>query len=129
MNKKFSTLVAGVLLAMGVGTVSAQTYGSLANASSTVQKLETGKSYILSGKAGEQLNVTKDGNVYKLSIFDSKSATLAEIDSALWTVSVIDYPNASTPTFRFVNKATGLPLSINSASELVYENGATVSTD
>ena len=128
MNKKFSTLVAGVLLAMGVGTVSAQT-SSLANTSSTVKKLETGKSYILSGKAGEQLNVTKDGNVYKLSIFDSKNATLAEIDSALWTVSVIDYPNASTPTFRFVNKATGLPLSINSASKLVYENGATVSTD
>ena len=88
MNKKFSTLVAGVLLASGVGA-SAQTFNP--QVFSSEPEIRQAKYYALGVGSGAtnvvSVTETADGTLAFKSVAANSLNSLAKVDSALWTVS------------------------------------------
>ena len=122
MNKKFSTLVASVLLAGAVGTVNAQTYATPGTAVAT-KTVVPGKYYQLGVTAGNTstasaTNVlvmeetTPNSGQYKLMVRAMASTTLP---NSLWKV-VVKENSEGALSYQFVNVATNMPLSLNSAT-------------
>ena len=110
MNKKFSTLMAGLLLAGGMASVSAADVTQAP--SEGVEKIEAGKAYQLyNSTSGKVLIMTKatDGS-YKTS-FVAPGAGV-DLASSLWTISYTDN-EVGGPDFKLVNKLTGCPLSVD----------------
>lgn len=114
MNKKFSTLLAGVMLASAM-SVGAQT---------AVQKYESNKSFLL-GDGSDFISVVSDPtdpNYGKLIALPSASInTLTATNNSLWTILVTPGVNGNAPKFSYINKATGLTLSVD-ASKLSATN-------
>ena len=110
MNKKFSTLMASLLLAGGMASVSA---ADVTVAPSTgVTKIEAGKAYQLYNSTSKKvLIMTKaaDGS-YKTSFVSP--GTGVDLASSLWTISYTDN-EVGGPDFKLVNKLTGCPLSVD----------------
>lgn len=99
MNKKFSTLLAGVAL---LGAMSA-------NAGNPVTSLQkTGNGLYQLKAAGGVLAMTPEGAL-KLEA-TTESANLA---STLWCVEVTEEGYGKAPIFDFTNKATGQRLDIH----------------
>ncbi|HIX86899.1 MAG TPA: hypothetical protein H9848_09890 [Candidatus Parabacteroides intestinigallinarum] len=115
MNKKFSTLLAGIMLASAF-TAGAQT---------AVKKYENGKSYLLSAEVkGTKYALTvesdaTDPNYGKLSVVDANTVnqSIKSTNEALWTVSFTEGVSGNAPKFTFINKATSLTLSLNTTDE------------
>ncbi len=119
MNKKFSTLVASLLLATTVGTGYAQVQkGTISEApGSYVAAIENGKFYQLTN--GTQVLImdkTSEGT-YVLKFVDYNRAELAK---SLWEIKTVKNNNENGIAFQFVNLTTGLPISFDpkSANEL-----------
>lgn len=112
MNKKFSTLVAGLLLATTVGTVSAVTVDKGVNSGypRTVAKAIDGKFYQLSN-GYEVLVMEKTTNgtyVLKFVAYDK-----AELAKTLWEIKATDSKDEKGLAFQFYNVSTGLPISVD----------------
>ena len=126
MNKKFSTLVASLLLATTVGTVSAQGVANYSKSSApslfeTVDKVTDGRVYQLSD--GYRVLVMKkvsdgrQGYVYQLAFVPYPEATIGE---SLWTVKREKSNNENGIAFKFVNLAYNYPISFDPAKHRIY---------
>ena len=113
MNKKFSTLVASVLLAGAVGTVNAQTYASVAALGDDTKQIVSGKYYQLQYGSATLLTMEGTNGNYHLEA-KAVGATTA-LPNTLWKVVASDNSEGGY-SFTFVNVATGLPLSFDPAS-------------
>ena len=135
MNKKFSTLVASLLLATTVGTVSAQGVANYSKSSApslfeTVDKVTDGRVYQLSD--GYRVLVMKKvsdgrpGYVYQLAFVPYPEATIGE---SLWTVKREKSNNENGIAFKFVNLAYNYPISFDpaKAQDLLKTSGLSVS--
>ena len=110
MNKKFSTLVASLLLATSVGTVNAQ-FSPLPGAVGTLSKIVHPYGYVQlsDGTAVLEMHPMADGT-YTLQMVTPGTATGIELKNTLW--SVVETPNANDGSlYSFVNLGTGMTLS------------------
>lgn len=129
MNKKFSTLVAGVLLATSIGTVNAApSYAKYATASTTYAKaIKAGTYYqLMTGTAGEVVAmVPVTGGTYKL-----QAVTTADAVDARYTLWTIDVQGNATDGYRyaFINLGTRSVLAVNPATALKALNASASAT-
>ncbi len=107
MNKKFSTLMASLMLASAF-SVSAQT---------AVEKYEDGKYYMLCD--GTKIlsvvsNPSTTSSYGELTVVNKSDAvaTLTSTRNALWKVTVTEGKAGDAPKYSFVNVATGMTLSV-----------------
>ena len=123
MNKKFSTLVASVLLAGAVGTVNAQTYAA-PSAATLATKIVEGKYYQLGVTNGGVTTATATNVLtmqevsgqpgkYELVVKTLVGGT-AQLPNTLWKVAVKQNSEGAL-SYQFINVATNMPLSLNSA--------------
>ena len=118
MNKKFSTLMAGLMLASAFSV----------NAQRGLQKYEDGKYYLLAAKKASAqaeekpsyISVSSDaGSTYGQLYLDSDVKGLKETRNSLWKVTVTQEKVGDTPKYSFVNVATGQILSVATPTEKV----------
>ena len=123
MNKKFSTLMAGLMLASAF-SVSAQ---------KATEEYKDGKYYLLGTTNGTDidkvLSVESDAksttSEYGELSLKAAPTNLEATREALWKVTVIQEKFGDTPTYRFVNVATGQYLSVEipeNASDVIGDN-------
>ena len=107
MNKKFSTLMAGLLLAGGVTTASAQVQ---ATALTNLANVEEGATYVIAVNASGAADLsygyldmtTEDG--YWVAGVNNATATNSQIpNSALWTVKIVKSNGIPTGEYEFTN--------------------------
>ena len=128
MNKKFSTLMAGLMLASAFSVASAQT---------VVEKYETDKTYWLGTGTGTGTSVSKviavvsnpkATNYGQLILVDPSTelTTINEVKAATWTIVFTQPTDGTAPKFTYVNKATGLTLSLdpNAAGDVAMIKGS-----
>ena len=111
MNKKFSTLVASVLLAGAVGTVNAEAYDSYVKSNpalGTTEAIVDGRAYQISDAAKKKVLVMEEQDGGKM-ILKMVAVEDADLMSSLWTIRTEDDKEGGV-SFVFTNKATGLPL-------------------
>ena len=127
MNKKFSTLMASLLLAGGMySTASAET---LANA---VSKFGEGQYVRVYVNAGGSIAGISDFSEQKYGMLDSEAAVgyvmTAESDkSDLWTVVAVSGANGTIAGYKLVNVKTGAALS-QKVDDKTYDTFATNAT-
>ena len=104
MNKKFSTLLAGVAL---LGAMSANAAGN------PVTSLDTSKEYLyqLMYTATDPYLLGMDANG-KLIPVKEADVTSTNLASTLWCVEVVDENEGKNVIYNFVNKSTGQRLDI-----------------
>ena len=124
MNKKFSTLVAGLLLAGAVGTANAAVEkGAISEYPRITATSIDGKFYQLSdGYQVLAMEQTADGS-FKLVFVPYNQVELAK---SLWEVRANDSKDEKGLSFQFFNVASGLPISIDPAKATVYGKPAEV---
>lgn len=126
MNKKFSTLVAGMLLATTVGTVSAQDAANYSKSAApstleAVTKVTDGRVYQLSD--GYKVLVMKKiadgqgGYRFELGFVPYYEATIGE---SLWYVKQEKSNNENGIAFQFVNLAYNYPISFDPSKAQKY---------
>ena len=134
MNKKFSTLMAGLMLASAF---------SVADAQKVVQKYETSKAYWLGISDDNKFDMsdeTTGAEEQVIAVVSNPKAPnygqlilvkKAELDNicavkaATWTIAYTQPTDGTAPKFTYVNKATGLTLSLdpNAAGEFAFVKG------
>ena len=151
MNKKFSTLVAGLLLATSVGVHAAAdgttpSYALWGGPSLTAQistagtfngvtgGYEVGKAYFL-GDGSSYLVVSENQQVkgqFSLSyktIDPTSLTTISALHSAMWRLEEIVAPaGAVAPKYVFVNMFTGTTLAMNTSSAISVDFSGTTPT-
>ena len=106
MNKKFSTLMAGLMLASAFSVNSAM-------AQTEAKEYKDGKFYLLKTDANNYLAVVSEaGANYGQLYLDATIDGLADTRNALWKVTVTQEKLGDTPKYSFVNVATGQILSV-----------------
>lgn len=123
MNKKFSTLIASLLLAGAMGTVDAANYAKFTTAPVAAEVVKTGTFYQLeTSTTGSVLSMFRDANgEYRLKVVAANSSSTDEIRSTLWTI--MPQQNAEGGySYVFVNYASGLQLAVNSQGAAVVKN-------
>ena len=113
MNKKFSTLMASLLLAGTVGTATAANYATYASAPSAAKKVVGTNYYQLSDNASKVLAMVPNstGSGYELKMVAAGDNT--DLRYTLW--QIITSGNAEAGySYAFVNYATNLYLAVNS---------------
>ena len=127
MNKKFSTLVASVLLVGAMGTVDAANYAKFTTAPTVAEVVKAGTYYQLeTSTSGEVLGMFRNETTgqYYLKSVKTTDATKAEVRSTLWTI--MSQENAEGGySYVFMNYASGLQLAINSQGAAVVKHPAT----
>ncbi|WFE85402.1 DUF6383 domain-containing protein [Parabacteroides chongii] len=131
MNKKFSTLVAGLLLASSVGTVGAVTpdYSKFTAAGTLATNLKQNGAFQLADSEGNVLAMVKeaDGKLVLKMVAANTGANLAE---TLWTIRWTTYDDTVKKYyFTFESAAYHMPLSFSTenagngdlTSEINYE--------
>ncbi|HIX73875.1 MAG TPA: hypothetical protein H9977_02345, partial [Candidatus Parabacteroides intestinipullorum] len=110
MNKKFSTLMAGLMLASAFSVNAADEVASL--------KYENGKYYLL-GNGTNYISVNSEAgeDFGKLTWEKMPADQLLETREALWKVTVTPGNVGDAPKFVFQNVATGLYLNIAGKSD------------
>ena len=107
MNKKFSTLMAGLMLASAFSVASAQEASG---------KYENGKYYLLgTGSEGSESYisvVSEPGEQYGKLYLDDDVDGLTRTRNSLWKVTVTQEKVGDAPKYSFVNVATGMTLSV-----------------
>ena len=122
MNKKFSTLMAGLMLASAF---------SVADAQNVVEKYETSKTYWLGiHQSGKVAPSAKGATVNKVIAVVSNPSNpkygqlilvgqdqlkndINAVKAATWTIAFTQPTDGTAPKFTYVNKATGLTLSLD----------------
>ena len=139
MNKKFSTLMAGLMLVSAF---------SVAEAQKVVSKYETSKTYYLgvSSSAGSSssFDLSTSTNEQVIAVISNPShpdygqlilVKKAELDNvsavnaASWSIVFTQPTDGTAPKFTYINKATGLTLSLDKdeANELATIKGSSSS--
>lgn len=135
MNKKFSTLVASLLLVAGSGAytpVSAAvidvaitntsitpTVVTAYNEASRTGGYQVGKSYFL-GNGTNFLYVEQGSKELK---YGAHISSLTDSEESLWTLTAINAPEgAIAPQYTFVNKATGVVLAMDPSKAIAYSD-------
>ena len=124
MNKKFSTLMASLMLASAF-SVSAQV-----GVPTAVDKYEDGKYYVLGDGTNALAVETTPGPKYgELKMIWQEDGSqsnwnLAGTRSALWKVTVVPGKAGDAPKYSFVNVATGMTLSVPTPES--SENGKNI---
>ncbi len=128
MNKKFSTLMAGLMLASAF-SVNAQW---TSNTPTAVEKYVDGKYFMLGNSTSNKVLtvVSKtDGTYGELKMTDinpsSGDWSLQDTRNALWQVKVTTALIGDAPKYSFVNVATGMILSVPTPEN----NGETIGKD
>ncbi len=122
MNKKFSTLVASLLLATTVGTVSAATEKGVASSyPRQVAESIDGKFYQLSDGYNVLAMEQKADGSFILKFVPYGEAELAK---TLWEIRSLDNKDEKGLSFQFYNVSTGLPISFD--SKLATKFGSTL---
>ena len=118
MNKKFSTLVVACMASAAFSSVQAAT---IATGTRDVTEIETNKVYQLGiADASKVLVMVPDGNNgYTLKL--KAVASVTDLNSTLWEVHYSYNDNATGPDFTFVNKATGMPLTVDPSKAALYD--------
>ena len=115
MNKKFSTLVAGLLLAASFGTVDAQytMYGAGQTSSAAVKTLKKEGAFQLSDGAGKVLAMVKDANgKYSLKMVAADGTV--KLAETLWTIRWTTSSDTNKKYyFTFQSAAYNMPLSFS----------------
>ena len=131
MNKKFSTLMAGLMLASAFSVASAQT---------VVEKYETDKTYWLGTNDAGTIDPSLTEVTYVIAVVSNPShpkygqliwvskdklTDINSVKAATWTIAFTQPTDGTAPKFTYVNKATGLTLSLdpNDAGELAMIKG------
>lgn len=128
MNKKFSTLVASMLLATTVGTVSAQNLEFTKSALPTnvrVESVADGKCYQLTDGWNVlvmQKVSTEKGDRFILKYVPYYAANIGE---SLWYVTVDKDNKENGVAFKFMNLAYNYPISFDPAKIQDYKPGKT----
>ncbi|WP_337941693.1 DUF6383 domain-containing protein [Parabacteroides sp.] len=127
MNKKFSTLVASVLLAGAMGTVDAANYAKFTTAPTVAEVVKAGNFYQLeTATAGTVLGMFFNATTsqYELKTVAANGSSTDELRSTLWTI--MSQENAEGGySYVFVNYASGLQLAINSQGAAVVKHPET----
>ena len=110
MNKKFSTLMASLMLASAFSVASAQDYA---------KEYENGKYYLLGNSTNGYISVESEAgeNYGKLSVQNPATWNLESTREALWKVTVTKGNDGVAPKYSFVNVATGMTLSVPTPGE------------
>ena len=117
MNKKFSTLMAGLMLASAF---------SVADAQKVVKKYETSKTYWLGISAnttqvGEVIAVVSNPQSDKygqlILVNQDQLNDINAVKAATWSITFTQPTDGTAPKFVYVNKATGLTLSVDPDAE------------
>ena len=130
MNKKFSTLVAALFCASSALVVSAQTTAlPIQNAGECdVLSISQAKYYQLASSNGQFVLVmeptTTAGTNYTLKLKNISSSV--DLDASLWKIEFTT-TQAGT-TFTYVNKKTGLPLSVDPSKAVDFSKITTAAT-
>ena len=103
MNKKFSTLLAGVAL---LGAMSAN---AAVNSNIVLSEGANSGLYQLENESGNYLSMGADG---KLTVTQSANLTSDNLASTLWCVTVTEEGFGKEPIYDFLNKATGQYLTV-----------------
>ena len=115
MNKKFSTLMAGLMLASAFSV----------NAANPVEKYEANKGYRLqilssgapTGRNGDVIAVVSNpespmyGQLIQVS--ESSLTDINAVKAATWDIVFSEPTDGTVPKFTYINKATGLTLSVD----------------
>ena len=126
MNKKFSTLLAGVALLSAMSanaqTTPAQNVLPTANGAYSIGKLAEGANsglfQLKDDASGKVLSMDEDG-VLSLVASSSTSTGLA---NTLWCVTVSSENQGQAPKFDFMNKGTGRMLDIIGRNAIDFSN-------
>lgn len=137
MNKKFSTLVAGLLLASAVSVQAADVWplaaiGTNQATISAVQPYangaggyEVGKAYLL-GDGTNVLSIEEGSVAGQFTLKYKAVGTYTKVDDlymAMWQLREIVAPaGAVAPKYVFVNMYTGTVLALNTANAIAYDN-------
>ena len=122
MNKKFSTLMAGLMLASAFSVASAQTGTTY----DVVSKYETSKTYYLgfnesssASEASTVLAVVSNPNASNygqlILVAPDQLKNISAVKAASWNVVFTEPTDGTAPKFTYVNKAPGLTLSLDIA--------------
>ncbi|WP_165154455.1 hypothetical protein, partial [Parabacteroides sp. ZJ-118] len=134
MNKKFSTLLVGLMLASAM-SVGAQNENPKVPEDpkvqedqkedqkedpkpQAVQKYESNKTYLLGDGKDFISVVSTPGEDYgKLVLLGAEDVnkTIQSTSNSLWSVAVTQGANGNAPKFTYVNKATGLTLAVDAS--------------
>ncbi|MBP3518167.1 MAG: hypothetical protein J6K31_07195 [Parabacteroides sp.] len=127
MNKKFSTLVASVLLVGAMGTVNAANYAKFTKNPTAAELVKSGTYYQLETRtAGDVLGMFRNdkSGQYYLKVVKAATDSKDELRSTLWTI--MSQENAEGGySYVFVNYASGLQLAINSQGSAVVKHSET----
>ena len=125
MNKRFSTLLATLLVA---GGLSSSAWAAAKDYKAGPATVEDGEyTFLCVGDADNVLSIG-DGNV--LTKISAPSTGLSAVNKALWKVSVIKSTSvAGGNTYKFQNKATGQWLAIDLKSDKAAGQAAFVTSD
>ena len=138
MNKKFSTLVAGLLLAGAVNVHAADPdVWPMANLNSANQAnvtdvdayragigggYEVGKAYLLGASGTSVLYVKEVAGQFKLAYGTPTTTSVADLHKAMWKLEQIVAPaGAVAPKYVFVNMYTGTVLALNTANAVAHD--------
>ncbi len=123
MNKKFSTLVASLLLATTVGTATAATEKGVASSypRQTADAID-GKFYQLSDGYNVLAMEQKTDGSFILKFVPYGDAELAK---TLWEIRALDNKDEKGLAFQFYNVSTGLPISFDAKLATKWGNSLT----
>lgn len=136
MNKKFSTLVASLLLVAGSGAYTPNAAAAVIDVNITQGTFtptlvtaydeasktggyQVGQSYFL-GNGTNFLYVEQTSKVLK---YGSHISALTQSEESLWTLTAINAPEgAIAPQYTFVNKATGVVLAMDPSKAVAVDD-------
>ena len=126
MNKKFSTLMAGLLLAGTVGTATAANYAKYAASPAPAEKVVGTNYYQLSDNGSNVLAMVPNGaGGYMLKMVATSDNT--DLRYTLW--QIITSGNAEAGySYAFVNYATNLYLAVNSDEATLLAKNSSIAT-
>lgn len=138
MNKKFSTLVASLLLVAGSGAYTPNAAAAVIDVNITQGTFtptevtaydevsnkaggyHVGKSYFLGNSTDNKYLYVDQNKVLK---YGSHTSSLTQSEEALWTLTVINAPEgAVAPQYTFVNKATGVVLAMDPSKAVAVDD-------
>ena len=133
MNKKFSTLVASLLLATSVGTVSAdvissENFAKYVTAPGDAKAIKAGTYYQLTSGSGSVIAMVPNekGDAYTLKVVGTSDKT--DVRYTLWTIDVQGNPTDGY-RYSFFNLGAQMALSVNPNEALKAESSSADATE
>ena len=126
MNKKFSTLLAGVALLSAMSANAQLANAPVGAGAGAVQKLDEAAQkgvYQIRDNAGNVLVIENGKYAFKTV------ANLSDLKASLWCVKVTEEASGKEPIYDFFNKSTGETLAVSDLDASAIKAGTFASTD